>query len=50
MMWTKPKESDHLQLDRYGIEVSSVKIYLWNGYRYSSASDAVAAARRAAKS
>lgn len=39
-----------LELDRYGIEVSSVKIFLWNGYRYTSARDAIAAAKRAAHS
>lgn len=38
-----------LQLDQLGIEVVAVKNYLWGGYRYSSARDAVAAARRAQK-
>lgn len=36
-----------LELDRFGIEVMRVKIYLWNGYRYSNATDALAAAKRA---
>ncbi|MEQ7873388.1 hypothetical protein ABDK56_05215 [Sphingomonas sp. ASV193] len=36
-----------LKLDHLGIEVVSVKTYHWNGYRYSSARDAVAAAERA---
>lgn len=35
-----------LELDRLGIEVVAVKSYLWGGYRYSSARDAVAAANR----
>ena len=34
------------QLDRFGIEVVAVKTYHWGGYRYSSARDAVAAAKR----
>jgi len=34
------------QLDRFGIEVVAVKSFLWGGYRYSSARDAVAAAKR----
>ena len=33
-------------VDRFGIEVVAVKSYLWGGYRYSSARDAVAAAKR----
>lgn len=37
-----------LELDRFGIEVVPVKTYLWGGYRYSSARDAVAAAKRSA--
>jgi len=34
------------ELDRHGIEVVAVKTYHWGGYRYSSARDAVAAAKR----
>jgi len=33
-------------VDRFGIEIVAVKNYLWGGYRYSSARDAVAAAKR----
>lgn len=43
------EKSAGLELDRYGIEVTSVKIYLFNGYRYTSASDALAAAKRGAR-
>jgi len=43
------EKSAELELDRYGIEVISVKIYLYNGYRYTSASDALAAAKRGAR-
>lgn len=35
-----------LELDRYGIETVSIKTYLWGGYRYTNARDAVAAAKR----
>lgn len=35
-----------LELDRYGIETVSTKTYLWGGYRYTNARDAVAAAKR----
>lgn len=34
------------EIDRFGIEVVAVKTYHWGGYRYSSARDAVAAAKR----
>jgi len=44
------QQSAELELDRYGIEVTSVKIYLYNGYRYTSASDAIAAAKRGVRS
>lgn len=36
-------------LDRYDIAVVLTAIYEWGGYRYSNASDAVAAAKRAAR-
>ena len=35
-----------MEMDRYGIEVVSVKFFLWGGFRYSNARDALAAARR----
>jgi hypothetical protein len=40
---------DQAELDRYGIERIPADVFLWGGYRYSSARDAVAAARRNAK-
>lgn len=46
--------SDHdkvedAELAQYGIERVPADIYLWSGYRYSSARDALAAAKRNAK-
>jgi hypothetical protein len=37
-------------LDHHGIERVPADIYLWGGFRYSSARDALAAAKRNAKS
>ena len=34
------------ELDRYGIQRVPADVYLWAGYRYSNARDAIAAARR----
>jgi hypothetical protein len=36
------------ELDRHGIERGPADVYLWGGYRYSNARDAIAAARRKA--
>jgi len=36
-------------LDHYGIECVPADAFLWGGYRYSSARDALAAAKRNAK-
>ena len=41
---------DKAELDRYGIERVPADVYLWGGYRYSNAHDAIAAARREPKS
>lgn len=38
------------ELDRYGIERVPADHYLWSGYRYSNARDALAAAKRKAGS
>jgi hypothetical protein len=38
------------ELDRHGIERVPADVYLWGGYRYSNAHDAIAAARRKAGS
>jgi len=37
------------ELDRYGIERVPADVFLWGGYRYSNARDALAAAKRSAK-
>jgi hypothetical protein len=37
------------ELDRYGIERVPADAFLWGGYRYSNARDALAAAKRNAK-
>ena len=37
------------ELARYGIERIPADVFLWGGYRYSNARDAVAAAKRGAK-
>ena len=37
------------QLDRHGITLIPQAVYEWRGYRYSSASDAIAAAQRASR-
>ena len=41
---------DETELDRYGIQRIPAHIYLWDGYRYSNARDALAAAKRKAGS
>ena len=38
-----------VELARYGIERVPVDTFLWGGYRYSNARDALAAAKRNAK-
>lgn len=37
------------QLDQLGIRTVPKAVYEWGGYRYSNASDAIAAAERAAR-
>ena len=37
------------ELRRFGITTEERVSYLWNGYRYSSAVDAIAAAKRASR-
>ena len=37
------------ELDRYDVAVILQAVYEWGGYRYSNASDAIAAAKRGAK-
>jgi hypothetical protein len=42
-------EIEQTTLDRYGIERVPAHVFLWGGYRYSNARDALAAAKRGAK-
>ena len=46
----KPATSDQpevlAELRAYGIAVTQSPVYEWNGYRYSNARDAIAAAKR----
>jgi hypothetical protein len=47
-----PNDRDQVpqsELDHYGIERVPADVFLWGGYRYSNARDAIAAARRAGK-
>jgi len=37
------------ELDKHGIARVPADVFLWGGYRYSSARDALAAAKRGAK-
>jgi hypothetical protein len=41
---------DQAELDRHGIERVPADVFHWGGYRYSGARDAIAAAKRSAKS
>jgi hypothetical protein len=50
MTMNERDNAEQAELDRYGIERVPSDIYLWGGYRYSNARDALAAAKRAAKS
>lgn len=40
-------EVDEAELKRLGIQRVPAEVFLWGGYRYSNARDAIAAARRA---
>jgi hypothetical protein len=40
---------DQAELDRLGITRVPADVFLWGGYRYSNARDALAAAKRQAK-
>lgn len=43
------KRVDDAELARLGIERIPTEIFQWGGFRYTNASDAIAAARRAQK-
>jgi hypothetical protein len=42
-------EPEQSELDHYGIERVPADVFLWGGYRYTQAHDALAAAKRGAK-
>jgi hypothetical protein len=42
-------KAEQAELDRYGIQRVPADAFLWGGYRYSNARDALAAAKRNAK-
>jgi hypothetical protein len=47
---TRPNEDpEQAELDRYEIERVPADLFLWGGYRYSNARDALAAAKRNSK-
>lgn len=48
-MTSTDKQIDEAELARLGIERVPAHIFLWGGYRYSNARDAIAAARREPK-
>jgi hypothetical protein len=49
MINTNEKPVDDAELARLGIERVPTETFLWNGYRYSNARDAIAAAGRGHK-
>jgi len=48
-MTREDKKDQQAELDCYGIERVPADVFLWGGYRYLSARDALAAAKRNAK-
>ena len=42
-------QDERSELDRFGIERVQTESFLWGGYRYSNARDALAAAKRGQK-
>ena len=44
------KKAEQAELDQHGIERVPADVFLWGGYRYSNARDALAAAKRSGKS
>ena len=47
-MTNRTKSSEAEELKRFGIEQVPADVFLWGGYRYSHARDALAAAKREA--
>ena len=48
-MMSSDTQTDEAELARLGIERLKTEAFLWGGYRYSNARDAIAAAKRAEK-
>jgi hypothetical protein len=47
---SRNEEVSQAELNQYGIERVPADVFLWGGFRYSNARDALAAAKRGAKS
>ena len=47
-MTSSPTSSEAEELKRFGIERVPADVFLWGGFRYSHARDALAAAKRGA--
>ena len=47
---SKPDEIEQSELDRHRIETVPANVFLWGGFGYSNARDALAVAKRGAKS
>lgn len=43
-------DAEEAELKRYGVKRVPADVFLWGGFRYSSARDAIAAAKRNEKS
>ena len=43
------KKAEQAELDKHGIKRVPADVFLWGGFRYSNAHDAIAAARRSVK-
>jgi hypothetical protein len=48
-MTREDKKAQQSELDNFGIKRVPADVFLWGGYRYSNASDALAAAKRSVK-
>jgi hypothetical protein len=44
----REREAEQLMLHEYGIVTVPANVFVWSGYRYSNAPDALAAAKRGA--
>jgi len=48
-MTREDKKAQQAELDSFGIKRVPTDVFLWGGYRYSNASDALAAAKRSTR-